>query len=216
MSEFFPTYKSIKVNKNVELLAFTCQDTVFQLAYIAPGASFPLHQHPESQMGMMISGDLEMNVNGKKEFLKPFQQVYSAGTNVPHGSENYSNQTVFCFDVKRLVNSPNNNEELILDLLPTIEQNTNLPCQKAISSWFEIIVTKIPGGSTIPSHKSNHHEIGVILNGQMMMNIADENKHLQKEQVYFVPSNTIQKGYNPVTEEVTLIKIKLPMQGEYS
>jgi bacilysin biosynthesis protein BacB len=208
MSKFFPQYQNIKVS-GVDLAAFQCQDIVFQFAYIAPGARFELHQHPESQMGMVISGRLEMNVNGRKEFLKPLQQVYTAGANVPHGSVNYSPESIFCFDVKRLTNL-SANEAAFIDLQPGKDEATNLPIQVVVGSWFKTVMIQIPPGQKIPTQQSDREEIGIILNGQMVINVGGEQQRIKKSEIYYAPANVTHSGYNSASEAVTLIKILLP------
>ena len=208
MSKFFPSHQNIKVS-NIDIVAFQCQDIVFQFAYIAPGACFPLHQHPESQMGMVISGNLEMNVNGKKEILKPLQQVYSAGSEVPHGSVNYSDESIFCFDVKGLTNL-STDEAVFIDLKPTSDQITNFPSHIAVGSWFTTIITQIPPGEKTSNQQSDSEEIGVIIDGKMMINIGGEQQEIKRGEIYYAPADVIHSGYNSASETVTLIKIVLP------
>jgi bacilysin biosynthesis protein BacB len=208
MSKFFPSHQNIKVS-NIDIVAFQCQDIVFQFAYIAPRACFPLHQHPESQMGMVISGNLEMNVNGKKEILKPLQQVYSAGSEVPHGSVNYSDESIFCFDVKGLTNL-STDEAVFIDLKPTSDQITNFPSHIAVGSWFTTIITQIPPGEKTSNQQSDSEEIGVIIDGKMMINIGGEQQEIKRGQIYYAPADVIHSGYNSASETVTLIKIVLP------
>ncbi|MFO0141774.1 MAG: cupin domain-containing protein [Aphanizomenon sp.] len=208
MYKFFPSHQNIKVS-NIDIVAFQCQDIVFQFAYIAPGACFPLHQHPESQMGMVISGNLEMNVNGKKEILKPLQQVYSAGSEVPHGSVNYSDESIFCFDVKGLTNL-STDEAVFIDLKPTSDQITNFPSHIAVGSWFTTIITQIPPGEKTSNQQSDSEEIGVIIDGKMMVNIGGEQQEIKRGEIYYAPADVIHSGYNSASETVTLIKIVLP------
>ncbi|MBD2389853.1 cupin domain-containing protein [Aphanizomenon flos-aquae NRERC-008] len=208
MSKFFPSHQNIKVS-NIDIVAFQCQDIVFQFAYIAPRACFPLHQHPESQMGMVISGNLEMNVNGKKEILKPLQQVYSAGSEVPHGSVNYSDESIFCFDVKGLTNF-STDEAVFIDLKPTSDQITNFPSHIAVGSWFTTIITQIPPGEKTSNQQSDSEEIGVIIDGKMMVNIGGEQQEIKRGEIYYAPADVIHSGYNSASETVTLIKIVLP------
>jgi len=208
MSKFFPSHQNIKVS-NIDIVAFQCQDIVFQFAYIAPGACFPIHQHPESQMGMVISGNLEMNVNGKKEILKPLQQVYSAGSEVPHGSVNYSDESIFCFDVKGLTNL-STDEAVFIDLKPTSDQITNFPSHIAVGSWFTTIITQIPPGEKTSNQQSDSEEIGVIIDGKMMVNIGGEQQEIKRGEIYYAPADVIHSGYNSASETVTLIKIVLP------
>ncbi|MFM6811237.1 MAG: cupin domain-containing protein [Dolichospermum sp.] len=191
------------------MVAFQCQDIIFQFAYIAPGACFPLHQHPESQIGMVISGNLEMNVNGKKEILKPLQQVYSAGSEVPHGSVNYSDESIFCFDVKRLTNL-STDKAAFIDLKPTSDQITNFPSHIAFGSWFTTIINQIPPGEKTSNQQSDSEEIGVIIDGKMMINIGGEQQEIKRGKIYYAPADVIYSGYNSASETVTLIKIVLP------
>jgi len=206
MSKIFPQSQRIKIDSDIELLAFQCQDTVFQFAYIAPGASLKLHQHPESQIGMVISGKMEMNINGHKEILKPLQQVYAVGANVPHGAVNCSAETIFSLDVKRLVNSSVRSEE-ILKLSPTKDTATDLIYQAATGSWFEIAIAKIPTGVKIKSQQSDPEEIGIVLDGEMLITVGNEQQQVKTGEIYYAPANIVNEGYNLTTEEVTLIKI---------
>ena len=194
MSKFFPSHQNIKVS-NIDIVAFQCQDIVFQFACIAPGAYLPVHQHPESQMGMVISGNLEMNVSGKKEFLNPLQQVYSAGSEVPHGFDtvNYSDESIFSFDLKRVTHL-----------------STNFPSHIAVGSWFTTIITQIPPGEKTSNQQSDSEEIGVIIDGKMMINIGGEQQEIKRGQIYYAPADVIHSGYNSASETVTLIKIVLP------
>ncbi|MHC0065905.1 cupin domain-containing protein [Nostoc sp. UIC 10890] len=209
MSKFFPTPKITKIGSDVELIAFECQDTLVQLVYLAPGANFALHEHLESQMGMIISGRLEMNVNGTKEIIEPLQQAYIANAYVPHGSVNIFPETAIVFDVKRIVNSlPSEKaDEVFLKVSPKKDEITGLPCQSIVASWFEIVITEIPPGGIIPIQQSASEQMGIILNGQLMMSVEDEQQRLEYGSIYYAPVNVFCGGYNSSDEAVTLIKI---------
>ena len=195
MSKFFPSHQNIKVS-NIDIVAFQCQDIVFQFACIAPGAYLPVHQHPESQMGMVISGNLEMNVSGKKEFLNPLQQVYSAGSEVPHGFDtvNYSDESIFSFDLKRVTHL-STNEAVFIDLKPTSDQITNFPSHIAVGSWFTTIITQSPPGEKTSNQQSDSEEIGVIIDGKMMINIGGEQQEIKRGQIYYAPADVIHSIY---------------------
>ena len=208
MSKIFPQSQSIKIGSDIELLAFQCQDTVFQFAYIAPGASLKLHQHPESQIGMVISGKMEMNINGHKEVLKPLQQVYAVGANVPHAAVNCSAETIFSLDVKRLVNLSVSEE--ILNLSTRKDTATDLTYQSATASWFEIAIAQIPPGVKIKSQESDSEEIGIVLYGEMLITVGNEQQQVKTGEIYYAPANVVNEGYNFTTEEVTFLKIMFP------
>lgn len=206
MSKFFPQPKTIKINFDVELIAFQCQDTVVQLASIPPGATFELHRHPESQIGMQIAGRLEFNLNGKKEILEPLQQVYVAGSNVLHGSINYFQETALAFDVKRIANFEEA-EEAFLKVSPTQDKFTGFDCQSVVGSWFEIVITKIPPKGIIPIRQSASKTMGIVLNGQLAIAIQEEQQQLKYGNVYYAPADVIYGGYNSSDETVSLIEI---------
>lgn len=210
MSRFFPIAHNIRVNPNVELLAFHCGDAVFQLAHLAPGATFELHHHPESQMGMVLSGQLEMNINGTKEILAPLQHIYLADSHVPHGSINPFVETAVAFDVKKIAPSSFlKPDEAIFRLTPTIDQATNFPSQSACAPWFEVIITQIPAAEKILIQCSVNEQIGMLLNGQLVLGVGKEQQQLHPQEVYYVPDGTGYEVYNPSMETVTLIKILL-------
>ncbi|WP_193197375.1 cupin domain-containing protein [Nostoc sp. MG11] len=216
MSKFFPTPKNTKINSDVELIAYECQDTLVQLVYLAPGANFALHEHLESQMGMIISGRLQMNVNGIKEIIEPLQQAYIANAYVPHGSVNVFPETTLVFDVKRIINSSEKADEVFLKVSPTKDDITGFLCQSIVASWFEIAITEIPPGGIIPMHQSASEQMGIILNGQLLMSVGEEQQQLAYGNIYYAPSDVFCGGYNSSDEVVSLVKILIPPCSYFS
>ncbi|CAD5966535.1 hypothetical protein PCC9214_03529 [Planktothrix tepida] len=216
MSKFFPVCENIKINSKVELLAFKCGDIILQLASLDPGSTFELHHHPESQMGMVIAGRLEMNINGTKEILEPLQHVYAADSHIPHGSVNLFAETALAFDVKRITNSlPSlTANKAFFKVTPTKDEATNFPCKSALASWFEIIISQIPPQGKIPTQQSTCEQMGIIYNGHLMMSVEKEQRQLKYGEIYYAPPNVVYEGYNPSNEEVTLIKILMPPVSE--
>jgi quercetin dioxygenase-like cupin family protein len=215
MSKYFPQPKTIKVNSDVELIAFQCQDTVVQLASIPPGATFELHRHPESQIGMQIAGRLEFNLNGTKEILEPFGQVYVAGSNVLHGSKNPFSETALAFDVKRITNSEEA-EEAILKVTANQDEVTGFDCQSVVGSWFEIIITKIPPKGIIPIRQSASERMGIVLNEKLTIAVAEQQQQLEYGSVYYAPANVFYGGYNSSDETVSLIEILIKRRSHFS
>ncbi|WP_448265458.1 cupin domain-containing protein [Nostoc sp. DSM 114159] len=208
MSKYFPQPKTIKINSDVELIAFQCQDTVVQLVSIPAGATFELHRHPESQIGMQIKGRLEININGTKEILEPLKQVYVAGSNVLHGSINPFSETALAFDVKRITHSEEA-EEAILKVSPTPDEITGFECQSVVGSWFKIIITKIPPKGIIPIRQSASETMGIILNGQLRMMVEEQQQQLESNSVYYAPADVLYGGYNLCDEIVFLVEISI-------
>ena len=215
MSKYFPQPKTIKINSDVELIAFQCQDTVVQLASIPPGATFELHRHPESQIGMQIAGRLEMNINGTKEIIEPLGQVYVAGSNVLHGSINPFSETALAFDVKRITNSEEA-EAAILKVISTQDEVTGLDCRSVVGSWFEIIISQIPPKGIIPIRQSANEIMGIILNGKLTIAVEEQQQQLEYGSVYYAPANILYGGYNSSDETVSLIEILIKPRSSFS
>ncbi|MEA5536960.1 cupin domain-containing protein [Crocosphaera sp. XPORK-15E] len=209
--KFFPQAQIIKVSSDVELTAFNCSDIVVQLAKIAPNAVFPLHKHPESQIGMLFSGQLEMNINGTKTMIEPLQQVYIAQPNILHGSLNPFSEIALGFDVKRIIKDQFQSklENGIFQLTTNQYKNTNFSCQSLAGSWFEVLVTQIQQGEKIPIHSSEKEQIGIIINGELTMTVDNQKQSLKYGTIYYVPPHLPYSGYNSSDELVSLIEISI-------
>lgn len=215
MSKYFPQPKTIKINSDVELIAFQCQDTVVQLASIPPGATFELHRHPESQIGMQIAGRLEMNINGTKEIIEPLGQVYVAGSNVLHGSINPFSETALAFDVKRITNSEEA-EAAILKVISTQDEVTGFECRSVVGSWFEIIISQISPKGIIPIRQFANEIMGIILNGKLTLAVEEQQQQLEYGSVYYAPANVLYGGCNSSDETVSLIEILIKPRSHFA
>ncbi|MEA5536729.1 cupin domain-containing protein [Crocosphaera sp. XPORK-15E] len=211
MSQFFPEQKIINVNEQVELLAFQCEDTVIQLASIAPGATFPLHQHQESQIGMIFNGSLEMDINGNKTIIQPLDHVYIAGSNIPHGSKNLLSQTILGFDVKRIIPTSlsTENQSQILRVLPNKTKNLGRSCRSVKGAWFEIIITEIPPKKNIPKKQSSLPIMGITLNSKLEVQIETEKQQVAYGNIYYTPAKTACEVSNLTDDTVSLLEIIL-------
>ena len=212
MSIFFPDPQTLKPRSDLELTLFLCQEIVIQLANISPGAIFEPHQHPESQMGMLFSGSVEIDVDGKKGILEPFEQVYVAGNNVPPGSVILSQEPVLGFEMKYLIGSQLDThiDQPIISLQPTIDKTTGFPCKFGACSWFQIAILEIPANEKLPKCTTNTEEIGIILNEQIMIKVGEEEKLLEYGSIYYAPPGVSHSGYSTSDKAISLIKVSLP------
>jgi quercetin dioxygenase-like cupin family protein len=62
-----------------------------------PGAVFPVHNHPEEQVTVVISGHIEFDVDGQLTTLGP-GQVAVIPANVPHGAMVVGSEIVETFN----------------------------------------------------------------------------------------------------------------------
>lgn len=206
MSEFFPISKPLQLNPHVGLEVFQCQDTIFQFSVVAPNAKLESHQHPESQIGMVLSGELELYIKDMIKPLKPLQDVHVADANIPHGFVNPLSEAMIGFDLKRITSSLPS-QDVVLTMSSNPDKITDLPGQSVTGSWFEMFMIEIPPGYSIPQHQCEQEEIGFILNGQLETTIENEEHCLESGEIYYAPSKVLKKGYNSSNQSITLIKI---------
>jgi len=66
--------------------------TIVRYTY-QPGCVFPIHQHPEEQLTVIHSGEIEFSVAGERVVLRGGQVAVIPG-GVPHGARVTGNETV--------------------------------------------------------------------------------------------------------------------------
>ena len=59
---------------------------MFSLVTLEPGAVVPTHSHPHEQMGMMVSGTMELTVAGETRLLSG-NEMYLVPGGVPHAAK---------------------------------------------------------------------------------------------------------------------------------
>lgn len=68
------------------------QQSVVRYVY-APGSVFPIHQHPQEQITLVLSGTIAFTVEGERVVLGPGDVAVIPG-NVPHGAVVEGDETV--------------------------------------------------------------------------------------------------------------------------
>jgi quercetin dioxygenase-like cupin family protein len=68
------------------------RQTMVRYVY-APGSVFPMHQHPEEQITVVVSGRIRFDVGGKQVVLGP-GGVAVIPANIPHGAVVVGDETV--------------------------------------------------------------------------------------------------------------------------
>ena len=61
---------------------------LFNYVYFEPNSVAPMHQHPEEQIGTVLEGEYEFEMNGEKRMIRP-GTVYVVPPNVPHTARTY-------------------------------------------------------------------------------------------------------------------------------
>ncbi len=64
------------------------KNILFNYVYFEPNTVAPMHQHPEEQIGTMLEGEYEFEMNGEKRMIRP-GDVYVVPPHVPHSARTY-------------------------------------------------------------------------------------------------------------------------------
>ena len=72
---------------------FWGEQMLFSLVEVDVNSQVPLHTHPHEQGGIIIEGELEMDIGGEVKLLKP-GDMYIIPGNVEHYAKAYSTKAV--------------------------------------------------------------------------------------------------------------------------
>ena len=96
-------YPDLKTRDSKELLpgilarTFWGQEMLAALVDLDPHTELPVHSHPHEQLGMVIEGQIQFNIDGQIQILHP-GDVYLVPGGVQHGAQTFD-QPVKVMDV---------------------------------------------------------------------------------------------------------------------
>lgn len=210
---FFPESVLKQWENGVKQYSTKRGDTEVLLSYIPPGVKIDLHSHKEVQIGMVISGELTMQIEDIKQKMTPLQLAYIAPPNTLHGAINESDTETIAIDVKRLKNNevysspPNYFLEVYKtrDLFPGMEVNF------FVEDWVELMIAKIPkNGGMMPDHKHRNEQIGICIGGGYEMTIEDQTHTMKFGDSYFCESRESHSAINNTDCDSNSINIFFP------
>jgi quercetin dioxygenase-like cupin family protein len=67
------------------------KNILFNYVFFEPHALAPMHQHPEEQIGTILEGEYEFEMNGVARMMRP-GDVYVVPPNVPHSARTYDSR----------------------------------------------------------------------------------------------------------------------------
>ncbi len=91
---FPPTFTSaddipfVNLGEGIRFKPIFGHSILFNYVYFEPNTVAPMHQHPEEQIGTVLEGEYEFEMNGEKHMIRP-GQVYVVPPNVPHAARTY-------------------------------------------------------------------------------------------------------------------------------
>ncbi|WP_054971302.1 cupin domain-containing protein [Alicyclobacillus ferrooxydans] len=92
--DFQPQFLNIKdvplldVVEGLGLKPVFGEKILLSFVHMEPNSVAPVHSHPEEQIGTMIEGEYEFELNGEKRMIRK-GDVYIVPPGVPHGARTY-------------------------------------------------------------------------------------------------------------------------------
>ena len=96
---FPPTFTSaeeipfVNLGEGIRFKPVFGRNILFNYVYFDPHAVAPMHQHPEEQVGTVLEGECEFEMNGVTRMIRP-GVVYVVPPNVPHSARTYDKPCV--------------------------------------------------------------------------------------------------------------------------
>lgn len=78
----------VELGKGIRFKPIFGQNLLFNYVFFEPYTVAPMHQHPEEQIGTVLEGEYEFEMNGVKRMIRP-GDVYVVPPNVPHTAQTF-------------------------------------------------------------------------------------------------------------------------------
>jgi quercetin dioxygenase-like cupin family protein len=78
----------VNLGKGIRFKPIFGRNLLFNYVFFEPHTEAPMHAHPEEQIGTMLEGEYEFEMNGEKRMIRP-GDVYVVPPNVPHAARTY-------------------------------------------------------------------------------------------------------------------------------
>lgn len=78
----------VELGKGIRFKPVFGRNLLFNYVYFEPNTEAPRHQHAEEQIGTMLEGEYEFEMNGEKRMIRP-GDVYVVPPFVPHSARTY-------------------------------------------------------------------------------------------------------------------------------
>ncbi|MEJ2631540.1 MAG: cupin domain-containing protein [Acidihalobacter sp.] len=213
MSRFFPEPSHLELHPGVTSKLFDIRDekdTKIMISTLEPGAVVPRHSHNEIQFGMVLEGSMEVEVGGHRRILEARKNGYVATSNVEHSAINKSGQVIKTVDFKIDCNDVDEQFLSILELTPSKTLKSGIEFKFFVTPWFEIMLSTIPKGGLMPSHKHENIQFGIAVDGSYQMRVGEEERDFEFGDVYYSPEHTRHSGFNPHDKTAFSLNIFVP------
>ena len=120
--EFPPIFTSVdeipyvNLGKGIRFKPIFGRNVLFNYVFFEPHTEAPMHQHAEEQIGTVLEGEYEFEMNGEKRMIRP-GNVYVVPPNVPHAARTFEKG---CFAID-IFSPPRSGFREMLDLVKAQE-----------------------------------------------------------------------------------------------
>lgn len=189
----------LQLAAGVRTLAYRAGEAQVLVSELAPGAVLPAHTHPEAQCGTCLSGSFTVTVAGEERELRPVERAYAVAPGVPHEARNDSDAVAVGLDIKRLVPG----EALGSGFLEVDDERTlktGMDMISFVGDWFELAISVLPPGGSMPVHQHRHEQIAVGFGGRYEVTVGDDSWTFENGHVYYAPPHVPHGAHNPYNE----------------
>ncbi|HEY8286460.1 MAG TPA: cupin domain-containing protein [Chloroflexota bacterium] len=78
----------VNLGKGIRFKPIFGRNLLFNYVFFEPHTEAPMHAHAEEQIGTMLEGEYEFEMNGEKRMIRP-GDVYVVPPNVPHAARTF-------------------------------------------------------------------------------------------------------------------------------
>jgi len=79
----------VNLGKGIRFKPIFGRNLLFNYVFFEPNSEAPMHAHPEEQIGTVLEGEYEFEMNGEKRMIRP-GDVYVVPANVPHAARSFA------------------------------------------------------------------------------------------------------------------------------
>lgn len=212
-SKYFPEPKLVEWKNGIRQYVTKRGDTEILISYIPPKTKIDVHNHQQAQIGMVLKGELYIEVGSESMVMTPLESIYVSPPHVPHGGENRTNEEVVALDIKRYRDGEDYDLEGGYFKLVHKEKKLMkvMDVKFFYTEWAEIMLADIPkNGGIMPNHKHLNEQIGICIDGLYEMTIEGENKIMEFGDSYFCGPKEYHSAINKKNKSANSINIFIP------
>lgn len=165
------------------------QETEMVISYVPSGASFEEYTAKEEILGLVISGELKLNIDDQDFDFSAFKQAYNLPYQTKSIFKNETNDLAITLSIKKKAEEFSylvNDEDYSLLPDQILMKKTKLSFNFFIASWMEFILSDASRRkSSYPSSDSTLVEVEI--EGTPVIQVETQKEKIKQGQIYYAP-----------------------------